>query len=245
MNTRFNPTANGRIHLGHAYLALLNEQVAHNSGGRFIVRFDDNQPDWLATLGAAQIQHYTDTVIEDLEWLQIPVDEYCYQSQMEQDKAFRTRMAIHFGAYQPQPAGMPFPDIPHNLTTDAAQYPYSPYLCAEKVVMDYLNHVDCVIRGEELMGEYGLYCHFRQRMAVVTIPHYYIGRLRDGAQELSDISKTQGNWQVAQMRADGMSPDDVRHCLRFSCLRDPYGEWTLDNIKPSPRVFHLDKVKLV
>lgn len=38
---RFAPSANGRLHLGHAYSALLNAQMAEEARGRFLVRIED------------------------------------------------------------------------------------------------------------------------------------------------------------------------------------------------------------
>ncbi|EIM27268.1 tRNA glutamyl-Q(34) synthetase GluQRS [Microvirga lotononidis] len=38
---RFAPSPNGRLHLGHAYSALLNADFAHRFGGRFLLRIED------------------------------------------------------------------------------------------------------------------------------------------------------------------------------------------------------------
>ena len=38
---RFAPSPNGRLHLGHAYCALLNARLAAQSGGRFLLRIED------------------------------------------------------------------------------------------------------------------------------------------------------------------------------------------------------------
>ncbi len=38
---RFAPSANGRLHLGHAYSALLNAQMAREAGGRLLIRIED------------------------------------------------------------------------------------------------------------------------------------------------------------------------------------------------------------
>src|SRR6202000_441238 len=41
---RFAPSPNGYLHLGHAYSALLNFDLARNSGGRFLLRIEDIDP---------------------------------------------------------------------------------------------------------------------------------------------------------------------------------------------------------
>jgi len=38
---RFAPSPNGRLHLGHAYSALLNAELAHQGNGRFLLRIED------------------------------------------------------------------------------------------------------------------------------------------------------------------------------------------------------------
>ena len=38
---RFAPSPNGRLHLGHAFSALLNDELARRSGGRFLLRIED------------------------------------------------------------------------------------------------------------------------------------------------------------------------------------------------------------
>src|SRR6201996_7030667 len=41
---RFAPSPNGYLHLGHAYSALLNFDLARASGGRFLLRIEDIDP---------------------------------------------------------------------------------------------------------------------------------------------------------------------------------------------------------
>ena len=38
---RFAPSPNGFLHLGHAYSALINFDLARASGGRFLLRIED------------------------------------------------------------------------------------------------------------------------------------------------------------------------------------------------------------
>ncbi|HEX8583891.1 MAG TPA: glutamate--tRNA ligase family protein, partial [Allosphingosinicella sp.] len=39
--TRFAPSPTGRLHLGHAYSALLAHNYARSRGGRFLLRIED------------------------------------------------------------------------------------------------------------------------------------------------------------------------------------------------------------
>ena len=41
---RFAPSPNGRLHLGHAYSALLNAELAARCGGRLLLRIEDIDP---------------------------------------------------------------------------------------------------------------------------------------------------------------------------------------------------------
>lgn len=61
---RFAPSANGRLHLGHAYSALLNEKMARESGGKLLLRIED--------LDRTRCrQNLVQGVIDDLDWLGI------------------------------------------------------------------------------------------------------------------------------------------------------------------------------
>src|SRR5579871_4006386 len=59
---RFAPSPNGYLHLGHAYSALLNFDLARQSGGRFLLRIEDIDP-------ARCRAEYETAIYEDLAWL--------------------------------------------------------------------------------------------------------------------------------------------------------------------------------
>ena len=60
--TRFAPSPTGRLHLGHAYSALLGQQRAQADGGRFLVRIEDLDQ-------TRSRPEFVDTIFEDLRWL--------------------------------------------------------------------------------------------------------------------------------------------------------------------------------
>jgi glutamyl-Q tRNA(Asp) synthetase len=73
--SRFAPSPTGRLHLGHAYSALLAHEFARSRGGTFLLRIEDIDP------GRTRSAHI-DGIIEDLEWLGIlPDGEILYQSE--------------------------------------------------------------------------------------------------------------------------------------------------------------------
>src|SRR5262245_3739908 len=62
--SRFAPSPNGYLHLGHACSALLNFDLARRSGGRFLLRIDD--------IDATRCRpEYEAAIYEDLAWLGI------------------------------------------------------------------------------------------------------------------------------------------------------------------------------
>jgi glutamyl-Q tRNA(Asp) synthetase len=61
---RFAPSPNGYLHLGHAYSALLNFDLARAAGGRFLLRIED--------IDATRCRpEYEAAIYEDLAWLGI------------------------------------------------------------------------------------------------------------------------------------------------------------------------------
>lgn len=61
---RFAPSPNGLLHLGHAYSALLNFDLARRSGGRLLLRIEDIDP-------ARCRAEFETAIVEDLGWLGI------------------------------------------------------------------------------------------------------------------------------------------------------------------------------
>jgi glutamyl-Q tRNA(Asp) synthetase len=65
---RFAPSPNGRLHLGHAYSALLNERLALESGGRLLLRIEDIDTPRCRP-------EFTKAAIDDLTWLGIGFEQ--------------------------------------------------------------------------------------------------------------------------------------------------------------------------
>jgi glutamyl-Q tRNA(Asp) synthetase len=61
---RFAPSPNGYLHLGHAYSALLNHELASTSGGRLLLRIEDIDPTRCKP-------EFEAAIYEDLAWLGI------------------------------------------------------------------------------------------------------------------------------------------------------------------------------
>ncbi|MEA3048136.1 MAG: glutamyl-Q tRNA(Asp) synthetase [Sphingomonadales bacterium] len=133
--TRFAPSPTGRLHLGHAYSALLAHDFARAQGGTFLLRIEDIDP------GRSRPEH-VDSIIEDLLWLGLEWDgEMLYQSErlglyaeaLERLKAegllypcFCTRADIAASAAAPQgPDGPLYPGTCRGLAAPDLARPHA------------------------------------------------------------------------------------------------------------------------
>ncbi len=65
---RFAPSPNGPLHLGHAYSALLNHDLARQAGGRFLLRIEDIDRERCRP-------QFERAIRDDLEWLGLEWEE--------------------------------------------------------------------------------------------------------------------------------------------------------------------------
>jgi glutamyl-Q tRNA(Asp) synthetase len=74
ITSRFAPSPTGRLHLGHAFSALLAHDFARERGGAFLLRIEDIDP------GRSRSEHVAG-IVEDLAWLGLAWDgEILFQS---------------------------------------------------------------------------------------------------------------------------------------------------------------------
>ncbi|MCT4557773.1 MAG: glutamate--tRNA ligase [Pelagimonas sp.] len=71
--TRFAPSPTGYIHVGNLRTALFNHLIARKTGGTFVLRIDDTDPE-------RSKEEYVDAIKQDLEWLGITWDKVERQS---------------------------------------------------------------------------------------------------------------------------------------------------------------------
>jgi glutamyl-Q tRNA(Asp) synthetase len=81
---RFAPSPNGRLHLGHAYSALLNQKLAREAGGRLLLRIEDVDP-------MRSVAEFERGIMEDLAWLGIDWEEPV-RRQSEHMDAYRAHL---------------------------------------------------------------------------------------------------------------------------------------------------------
>ncbi|RDC60976.1 Glutamyl-Q tRNA(Asp) synthetase [Alteripontixanthobacter maritimus] len=72
--TRFAPSPNGPLHLGHAFSAIVAHDLAQASGGTFLLRIEDID-------GARSRDRHAETARADLAWLGLTFEEVPAQSQ--------------------------------------------------------------------------------------------------------------------------------------------------------------------
>src|SRR5436305_3229290 len=78
---RFAPSPNGYLHLGHAFSALINFEMARAAGGRLLLRIED--------IDATRCRReFEQAIYEDLAWLGIEWEEPV------------RRQSEHLGAYR-------------------------------------------------------------------------------------------------------------------------------------------------
>jgi glutamyl/glutaminyl-tRNA synthetase len=231
-NTRFNPTVNGPLHLGHLYVAKVNETEAHISGGKFIVRFDDDQFLW-NEIRKCNVVELRDGIKRDLEWAGIAVDTYRSQAEMREE----TEALLRKVGYKDM--GWQAWGLTHAQHPESAQtwYPCVPDLTARKVVQDGMDETWLLIRGVDLITEFSLYNYFCRLWDWVIPRQVFLPRLEQkGRKELSDVSKTTGNFKISDFRKRGIPSKEMWEILASSCLIDPKGTWTIQNVKRDPLI---------
>jgi glutamyl/glutaminyl-tRNA synthetase len=233
--TRFNPTTNGPMHLGHVYIALFNEHTAHTNNGKFLVRFEDNQPNWVNIYGGRKGREYAMQCLDTLDWLGISVDDFAFQSDMD-EQIFDIARSRHI----PIPRYVwpyPFPLNPtraHDSPPFEGWYGYTPFYTFCKVICDNIQGVTSLIRGDDLRAEYSLYMYFSEMLGMEQIMHYYMPRLQqyDG----SELAKHMGSHPVSEYRKSGASPSAIIDLLSQSSLKVPADGWYLGNVRKEPKL---------
>jgi len=233
--TRFNPTANGDLHLGHVYIMLFNEQAAHSTGGKFLVRFENNQIDTLHSMSYKTTNFYCDQQREAIEWLEIPVDGWSRQSDLDLDAR---EFIAHHGWFIPEykwPYSIPInPAVGYYNLEQGEWFPYAPHVTYFKVIYDEMAGVNVLIRGDDLRSEFSLYQHYRTLLGLKEIEHYYLPRIYSDAGGI--VSKFHGAQSILAYRDAGWTRDDIIEGLAQSALKDPADGWRLTNVKREPRL---------
>lgn len=238
MNTRFNPTVSSDLHVGHIMMALINEYQAKKNGGKFIVRLDDNQEWWNLKLSRGEIVDLGSSMLTDLHWMGIEFDKWTLQSAQEDDVKIQLNKLIGSGPFPVRDLRNNFLRGPKCLYTGSTPYPYAPTMTAEAVILDYLDAISHLIRGEDLVFQGSLYAYFCDLWRLPMPQQIYLGRLTATKEngEVIEISKTDGCFKICDLRNEGYEPEYVLKMLSESCLKEPSGLWSYENVKTHPTI---------
>lgn len=231
--TRLNPSVSGAIHIGHCYCALVNERLAHQSDGKFYVRFDDTSQGVTIVMSDKEqkrIPNIIDNMKADIEWMGITVDDWSYQSDFVSSHA-EDFAKLRKELVDPYPPKMP---ISIRMGFDWIPYPYTPYQTAERVLMDKHLGITHLIRGDDFFLEYSHYYSFCDTFGVPMPEYILLPRLTNCRGE--SISKTNGGYTIAEMRSNGYSSYEVLKLIEDACLIWPPNGWSLHNLKREPRL---------
>ncbi len=87
VTTRFAPSPNGALHVGHAYAAIAAHDFARAAGGRFLLRIEDID-------GQRNRPEHVEGILADMRWLGLEWDALIYQSdRIDSYKAALDRLA--------------------------------------------------------------------------------------------------------------------------------------------------------
>jgi len=229
--TRFSPSANGSLHLGHLFTILVNEHYAHSNGGKFIVRFDDATP-LIAAMPKGKPQKIMEHQREDIEWMGFEVDEWIYESDMYQEARERLHKLGWKDIYE-APLGSEIIPMVMKEEKGWVAIPYIPNQTVERVVMDNMIGATHIIRGDDFITEFSLYCYYCQMFNFRTPEFVFLPRLT-GAR--GDISKSAGGFKIADLRSNGYTPKEIRTMMAKACLISPGNGFQLHNIKSFPQI---------
>ncbi len=160
--TRFRPTANGRLHLGGAYVARENFIWSRVFGGQFVLIVDDVVPRFKygPKMDAKLTQTYRDQFVEDLDWLGIGPDTVHMASELgAAHAALAERLEIRRPAWE-YAAVDRLVQSNNQYSTIAS---YHPWLVAGRVSDDHELNVTGFVRGGDLIQETCLYDYLATR----------------------------------------------------------------------------------
>ena len=117
--TRFAPSPNGRLHLGHAYSAIFAHDLAKQAGGQFLLRIEDID-------GPRSHPHFAEEFRRDLEWLglewhEVPAQSTRLETYAEAAQDLLARELV----YRCTCTRKAIADLPLRVGRDGVEYPGS------------------------------------------------------------------------------------------------------------------------
>lgn len=117
--TRFAPSPNGSLHLGHAYSAIFAHDLAQSGGGHFLLRIEDID-------GPRSKPEFADEFRRDLEWLGLEWVEVAAQStRLESYERAAKSLEDRGFLYPSTCTRADIAKLPHRIAEDGREYPGS------------------------------------------------------------------------------------------------------------------------
>lgn len=239
--TRLRPTPYADLHLGHVWVALHNWELARQSGGKFVLIFDDIMHA-LPNLAVQSfgLQTATERYLEDLAWLGMAPDEVVYSTRNAEAHA---EAAERLGLARIGQA-QNYKQWPVSVADFAGSWiGYHPWLVAVRVIDDALAGVTGFFRGKDLISETQLYDYICRRLGLRTPGQQYIKLVRREASAEKESKSNKGGISVRDMRDAGYRPaqivETLRECERLS------GVARLEDVVIPDGVLETEEVKVL
>lgn len=119
ITTRFAPSPNGSLHLGHAYSAIVSHDLAREAGGRFLLRIEDID-------GPRSKPELAGEFRRDLEWLGLEWEEVQKQSDRLDAYTHAAEILVDRGLlYRCSCSRKQIDSLPPRIGKDGLKYPGS------------------------------------------------------------------------------------------------------------------------
>lgn len=239
--TRFAPSPTGRLHLGHAWSAMLSHDLARASAGRFLLRIED------IDVGRCRTE-FVEGILEDLRWLGLDWDgDILFQSQRMAIYAdalaqldgmgviyrcwcTRAEIAATSASAPQEQAGAPYPGTCKGRADpgDGRGYCWrldfggvDPVIARKDiptsyhlsvVVDDAAQGVTDVVRGRDLEGAVPVQNRLQQLLSLPTPRYHHHALIGDATG--GRLAKRKNAPTVAAMREGGVDPEKLLNDMR-------------------------------
>ena len=213
MITRFAPSPTGPLHLGHAYSALIAQNMATAMGGQFLLRIEDIdqtrvRPEWEAQ------------IFEDLHWLGLSWPQPVMR-QSERLARYSEKLDWLWAGHHVFACTCSRRDVLDEFTAEDAIRDIGDIVLARRdmgtsyhlsvVLDDAAQDVTHVVRGEDLFEATKIHVILQKLMGLPTPIYHHHQLIRDGAGKR--LAKRDDARAIAKYRTEGASPDDVRRIV--------------------------------
>ena len=210
--TRFRPTPNLDLHVGHISTYYWNWYFKERAGGKLILTLDDLCYNWQRCgrdPNNLSLEEGREHYVEDLTWLGMPPDEVYMSSDFEDEiNEYAEKLSIN-----PPKVGMPGEDTSAILRRVGevlgSAIVYHPYGILAAAVEDHICGVSLVIRGSDLASEAQLYDFLCWRCGFVAPEQQFAPLVRRGSSFVKESKSNKGTPTIRQLRQLGVTAEQI------------------------------------